>query len=79
MKYSAEVTLNFSSSVIGNSNEETNFPYKLLLNETQDSRLRKAFANNSSANTKSSKTQLSIIEKSGGILGSALGLLLKSS
>ena len=39
------------------SNDETNFPHKLLLTDGQASRLRKAFANNSSANIKISKTQ----------------------
>ena len=40
------------SNVINNSNNETNFPYKLSLTNRQVSRLRKAFANNSSANIK---------------------------
>ena len=31
IKNSAEVTLNFSSNVIGSSNDETSFPQKLLL------------------------------------------------
>ena len=30
-----EVTLNLSSNFTGNSNDETNFPNKLLLNDTQ--------------------------------------------
>ena len=30
-----EVTLNLSFNVIGNSNDETNFPHKLLLTHTQ--------------------------------------------
>ena len=34
--------------MIGNSNEETNFPYKLLLTDRLISELPKAFANNSS-------------------------------
>ena len=41
-----EVTLNPSSNVIGNSNDETNSPRKLLIN-TQVLRLHKAFLNNS--------------------------------
>ena len=41
---------------------ENNFPHKLLLTNTQVSKLRKAFANNSSANIKLSKTQLHKIE-----------------
>ena len=52
-----EVTLNISSNVFGDSNDDTHFPYKLLsLTNTQVSRLHKAFANNSSANVKLSKT-----------------------
>ena len=52
-----EVTLKISSNVVGDSNDENNFPHKLLLSNTQVSRLRKAFANGSSANIKLSKTQ----------------------
>ena len=58
IKNGTEVTLNLSSNEIGNSNDEYNFPHKLLLTNTQVSRLRKVFANNSSANTKLLKTQL---------------------
>ena len=59
IKNVTEVTLNLSSNVIGESNEETNFPQKLLSTDTQVSKLREAFANGSSANIKLSKTQLS--------------------
>ena len=52
MKSDTKVPLNFSSSVIGNSNDENNFPYKSLLTNTQVLRFHKAFANTSSANTK---------------------------
>ena len=45
---------------------EANFPHKLLLTNTQVSNLRKAFANNSSADIKLSKTQLSNMIQSGG-------------
>ena len=44
--------------MIGNSNDETNFPHKILLTDTQVSKIRKAFANGSSVNIKFSKTQL---------------------
>ena len=47
IKNGNEVTLNLSSNVIVNSNNETNFPHKLLLTNTQVSKLRKAFPNNS--------------------------------
>ena len=40
-------------------NDETNFPHKFLLTDGQITMLCKAFANNSSANVKLSKTQLS--------------------
>ena len=60
-KNGTEVTLNLSSNLIGSSNDETNFPYKLLLTNTQVSKIRKGFANGSSANIKFSKTQLSKI------------------
>ena len=47
--------------MIGNSDDETNFPHKLLLTNKQVANLRKAFANNLSADIKLSKTQLSKI------------------
>ena len=42
-----EVTLKLSSNVVGDCNDENSFPHKLLLTNTQVSRFRKAFANNS--------------------------------
>ena len=62
----------------GSSNYETNFPHRLLLTNTQVSRLCKTFANNASANIKLSRTQLYKIEQSGGFLGRLLGPLLKT-
>ena len=59
IKNESEVVLRLSSNMIGNN--ETNFPHKLLLTEKQVSSLRKSFANNSSADIKLSKTQLSKI------------------
>ena len=47
------------------------------MTNTQVSRVRKAFANNPSVNTKLSKTHLHKIAQSGEILGILLGLLLK--
>ena len=35
IKNGTEVALNISSNLIGNSNDETNFPQKLLLTETK--------------------------------------------
>ena len=57
-KDGTEVTLKISSNVVGDSNDENNFPHKLLLTKTQVSKLRKAFTNGSSVNIKLSKTQL---------------------
>ena len=62
------VPLNLSSNEIGKSNDETSFPHKLLLTDTQVSKIRKAFANGSSANITSSKTRLSKIIQPGGIV-----------
>ena len=68
IKYNTEVTLKLSSTVVSDSNDKNNFPHKLLLTIRQVSRLRKASANNSSANIKLSKTQLHKIGQSGGSL-----------
>ena len=51
--------------MVGNSNDETNFPHKLLLTNTQIFKLRKAFGNGSSANITLLKTQLHKIGQSG--------------
>ena len=64
--------------MIGNSDDETNFPHKLLLTNRQVANLRKCFANDSSVNIKLSKTHLSKIVKSGVFLGRLLGPLLKT-
>ena len=46
MKNGTEVTLNLSSNLIRNFDDETNFPHKLLLTDTQVVlKFRKAFAN----------------------------------
>ena len=58
IKNGTTVNSYFSSNVIVDSNDETNFPHKLLFTDTQVSRFRKAFQSNSSANTKLLKTQL---------------------
>ena len=58
IKNVTEVTLILSSIVVGDSNNETKFPHKLLLTDIQVWKLRKAFSNGSSANLKLSKTQI---------------------
>ena len=70
--------MRLSSNMIGNSDNETNFPHKLLLTNGEVTNLPKAFANNSSADIKLSKTQLSKMIQSGGFLGKLLGPLLKT-
>ena len=47
----------FLSNVVCDSNDDNNFPHKLLSTNSQISTLRKAFVNGSSANIKLSKTQ----------------------
>ena len=44
--------------MIGNSGDNTDFPYELLLTNRQVLSLRKAFANHLSTDIKLSKTQL---------------------
>ena len=78
IKIGTEVTLKISSNVFGESNDETNFQHKLLLTNTQVSKLRKAFENGSPANIKLSKTQLHKIGQSGEFLGRLLEPLLKT-
>ena len=55
-----------SSNDFRDSNDEYNFLHKFLLTDTQVSKLRKAFANNSSANIKSSKAKFQKTGQSGG-------------
>ena len=68
IKSSTEVTINLSSKMIRDSNDETNLLQNLLLTDTQVLRIRKGFANGLSVNIKFSKTQLSKIIYSGGLL-----------
>ena len=62
--------------MIDDTNDETNFPHKVLVTDKQVSTLWKPFLSNSSDNTKFSKTQLSQIMQPQGFLGRLLGLLL---
>ena len=78
IKNENEVVLRLSPNMIGDSNDEANFPHELLLTDRQISSMRKAFSNDSSANIKLSKTQLSNMIQSGGFLGRLLGPLLKN-
>ena len=78
IKNKIEVVLRLSPNMIGESNDEANFPHELLLTDRQISATRKAFSNNSLADVKFSKTLLSKMIQSGGFLGKLLGPLLKS-
>ena len=57
--------MNLSTKLIVNFNDETSFPHKLLITDTQVSKICEAFANDSSANITFSKTQLSKMIQSG--------------
>ena len=46
IKNGTEVTQKISSNVVGDSNDENNFWHKLLLTNTQVSKLHRAFAKN---------------------------------
>ena len=72
------VVLRISSNLVGNSNDNTNFPHELLLTNRQVENIGKAFANHLSTDIKLSKTQLSKMIQSGGFLGRLLGPLLKT-
>ena len=61
--------------MVGNSNDNTNFPHELLLTNRQVANIRKAFAKNTSTDIKLSKTQLSKMIQSRGFLGNLLGKL----
>ena len=52
IKNGTEVTLNLPSNLIGNSNDESYFPHKLLLTDTEAPKICKAFVNCSSPNIK---------------------------
>ena len=78
IKNETDVVLRISSSMIGNSNDNTSFPHELLLTNRQVANIRKAFANHSSTDIKLSKTQLSKMMQSGGFIGKLLDPLLKT-
>ena len=75
IKNENEVVLRLSSNMIGDN--KTDFPHQFLLTNREVVHIRKAFANNSSADIKLSKTQLSKMIQSGGFHGRLLGPLLK--
>ena len=78
IKNETYVVLRISSNMVGNSNDNTNFPHELLLTNRQVANIRKAFAKNTSTDIKLSKTQLSKMIQSGGFLGKLLSPLIKT-
>ena len=78
IKNKTDVVLRLSSNMIGNSDDNTNFPHELLLTNRKVSNLRKAFAKNTLTDIKLSKTQLSKMIQSRGFLGKLLGPLLRT-
>ena len=75
IKNETDVVLRISSNMVGNSNDNTNFPNELLLPNRQVANIRKAFAKNTSTDIKLSKPQLSKMIQSGGFFGNLLGKL----
>ena len=69
--------MKISSNVVGKSNDENNFPHKLLLTNTQVSKVLKAFENGSTANIKLSKTPCKKLEQLEGFLGRLLEPFVK--
>ena len=78
IKNETEVVLRLSSKMIGNSDDNTNFPHELLLTNRQVASLRKAFVKNTSTDIMLSKAQLSKMIQSEGFLGRILGPLLRT-
>ena len=58
IKQENDVVLRSSSNMVGNSNDNINFPHELFLTNRQVANIRKAFANHLSTDIKLSKTQL---------------------
>ena len=79
IKNETDVVLKLSSNMISNSDDETNFPHKLLLTNGQVTSLRKAFCNHTSTDIKLSKAQLSKMIQIGGFIGKLLDPLLRTS
>ena len=77
IKNGTEVVLRISSNMIGNSDDDTNFPHSLLLTNRQVANLRKSFANYLSTDITLSKTHLFKMVQSRGFLGRLLSPLLK--
>ena len=75
IKNETDFVLRISSGMVGNSNDNGNFPHKLLLTDRHVANICKAFANNLSTDVKFSKTQLLKMSQSGGFLGNLFSKL----
>ena len=69
IRVETEIVLRLTSNMIGNSNDETNFPHELLLTNTQIANVH---------DIKLSKTQISKMMQSGEFLVKFLVVLLKT-
>ena len=58
IKNETDVVLRISSNMVGNSNDNTNFPNELLLTNRQVENICKAFAKNTSTDIKLSKNSI---------------------
>ena len=74
IKNGTDVVLRLSSNMVDNSDDETNFPHKLLLTNRQTLSFRKTFNNHTSGDIKFSKAQLTKMKK-GGFLKFLMSLL----
>ena len=65
IKNETDVILRLSSNMIGDLDDEANFPHKLLLTNRQVANVCKTFANLTSTDIKFSKAQLTKMQKGG--------------
>ena len=65
IKNGTDVILRLSSNMISNSDDEANFPHKLLLTNRQVANIRKVFDNHTSTHINFSKAQLTKMQKGG--------------
>ena len=78
IKNGNDVILRLSSNMVGNSDDEANFPHKLLLTNRQILSLRKVFASHTSADIKFSKFLMPLLKSGLPLLKSvvkSLGML----
>ena len=78
IKNGTGVVLRLSLNIVSNSNNESNFPHKLLLTNRQILSLGKAFANHASVDIELSKAKLTKMQK-GGFLKFLMPLLKSGS